>query len=792
MKQVGLSATVKWNGDAAMSGMRQTSAAFDRLDQKTKNLRQGMLDMKQGLAGMGTTGLWAGAGVGFTVKKFADFDGQMGAVKAVLGSAASKDFPMLTKEAQRLGATTSFTATQAAEAMENLARSGQSPAEIMSSIGPVLAAAAAEGMDLGTAADIVASNLKAFSLNAGDATRVADTLAFVSAKTNTNMVGLQEGLKYVAPVASGMKIPIEDTAAALGVLADVGLKGSLAGTGLKNALIKIASSAKGGVVKVGQFSAKVEKTANGGVNLAGTMLNITEKLTAIKDPLKRTQAGMKLLGLRGQGAASAFAALSDDKVKLLFSGLAAKAKGSAAEMQKMRLDNLQGQFTLLSSAVDGVVNSIGQVVSKSMGGAIGGITDKLSQAAQAFQYFGDNSKEIGKDAPVEIGGVSREITALVRGFLRGLQDIKMVFGGLFSGIKAIGNLFGLSADEGSSGMARITTGAIGLSIAMAPIGLAIKGATKLFGPFAKIGVSALKMVAGATKSVIGGLSKVAGGLLDKTRFASKLPGAAGKLAKAVGGLDKLTAQPVRVTNFDEMGGGGILGGKGAGAGAGAGAGGGGLISRAREGLTAFLGRFGKAGAFLTQSASLAGKGLAAKLGILGGAVAAAGTAGYAFGRWLDNKFGISEKLGNAMHRLFNATEIAASKQRVENNRKAVVGSHVERIAQQWAKFAGQGRKQIEIFGEGGKVKKVDLTRAMAEKRLTEFMKQQGNTDEQVKQALDGLKDVLAKLPERIVVKTDVKVGERAIASATGKAKNEGTERGAKKGGRRGAAVGATP
>lgn len=778
--QVGLTARLRFMGDAALANMRKVSAGFKKLSFNAQQLKAGMRDVKQGMTGMTMTGAAAGVMAGYTVKKFADFDGQMGAVKAVLGKAQSSAFPGLTEEAKKLGATTAFTATQAAEAMENLARSGQSPKEILSSIGPVLAAAAAEGMDLGTAADIVASNLKAFSLGAGEAARVADTLAYVSAKTNTNMSGLQEGLKFVGPIAAGMKIPIESAAASLGVLADVGLKGSLAGTGLKNALLKIASSAKDGKVKVGKYSAEIRKTADGGVNLEGTMLTIVQQLAKIKDPLKRTSAGMKLLGLRGQGAASAFAALNDEKIQTLFNDLKGKAKGSAAEMAKMRLDNLKGDFTLLSSAVDGATLSIGSALSGSVRkmigkGGVGGLTGALGSASKAFAYFGAHQDQVGKDGPIAIKGVSNSMVSFVRGFLRGIEDVKAVFSGLFGTVKRIGAMFGMSGEAGANSMVRLATGAVGLSIAMAPIGLAIKGATKLFGPFAKIGLGAFKMLASGLKPLLGGLAKLGGGILDKIG-AKKLPGAAGALGKAIGGIDKLTANPVRVVNFDEM-----AGGSAAAQAAGAG---GGVIAKARAGLSGFIGRFGRAGAFLNAGLSNLGKGgvaaVAGKLGIMGAAVGAAGLAGYKFGQWLDKKFGISEKLGNALHRLFNSAHIAAEKEETRKHNIGVVNKSAADIAKQFAALAKSGKKQIQIHGPKGQTKTVALTREMAQKRLAEFMKQQGNTDTEVKKTLEALKATLAAIPSSIVVKSDINIDGKKVGAAVGGKKVEGKERGGKK------------
>ena len=550
-KQVGLSAVLRFAAGAAIGNMKKADSQFKQLSGSARMLVSGMGNMSSAVQGLGLAHAAAGAAIGLTVKKFADFDGQMGAVKAVLGKDAAPAFGQLESMAARLGATTAFTATQAAEAMENLARAGMSPVEIMKAVPEVLSAAAAEGMDLGSAADIVASNLKAFQLEASEAGRVADALAFVSAKTNTSMSGLQEGLKFVAPVAKQMGFSVEETAASLGVLADIGLKNTLGGTALKNALLKVANGAKHGAVKVGQYSAAVQGANGEMLPLNKIMQNIAGALGKIDDPAKRAQASMKLLGLRGMGAAAAFDALgkgknSAEKISTLFGDMEKNAKGSAKTMADMRLDNLKGQFTLLSSAVDGVVNAIGKAFASTLGnvdkGPLTSLTETLGSAAKAFQFFAANADEVGKDTPIAIEGVSKEMMAFVRGFLQGIRDVKETLTGLFGTIKTIGSAFGMSAGEGTSGMIRLATKVAGLTVAMAPLALALKTTTSLFGPFAKAGVGAFKIMGGApgggrSRSQCDGGRKPRGGRLGAV-LARQGGGRCGKPHRATGSGDQ--------------------------------------------------------------------------------------------------------------------------------------------------------------------------------------------------------------------------------------------------------------
>lgn len=783
MPEETLSAKLLFDESEAVRSMAGASAAFTRLGKSAKRTRQGVANLRKGFQGfnIAVAGL-AGTGA-LAVKKFADFDGQMGAVKAVLGKEAQPAFEDLEEQALKLGATTSFTATQAAEAMENLARAGLDTDQIMSSLGPTLAAAAADGLDLGTAADIVASNMKAFGLEAKDATRIADALAFVSSKTNTNMIGLQEGLKFVAPVARSMGIQLEDTAAALGVLADVGLKGTLAGTGLKNALLKIAKTAKGGKVAIGKYKAEVAFANDGTVNLSGTMLNITQTLQKIKNPLKRSQAAMKLLGLRGMGAAAAFDALGKDqeKVNTLFEGMQKRAKGTAAEMQRMRLDTLKGDFTLLTSAIDGMATSIGKALRNFIqpfikGGE--GITKMIGESAQLITRFWGANGEMGRailEMDLLVEGFGRTAVSFAKGFVAGVKgaaEVFSFFGGVLRGVgRFVTTLFnpGAILGESGAGVSGLTT----MAFKLGAIAISVKFVTTLFGRMGRIAVGSIQVITGAlgtAKTGLGGLITLISKRLPT--LARILPRGLSKLFGAAKLAEQVTAQPVRVVNFNEMGVPGI------GAPGAPGAAGPRAAGRAAKKSFKELGKLGKV-------ARVAG----ASFGILGAAIA-----GLQLGRAIDEATGLSTSLagmGETLAKTITGVDLRAIEAKrvraglaagtfgIEAGKKGTAAQ----TARQFAEFHKQGVKVEK--SPGGK--RVAVSRELAAEAVRRKFKGGRFTEEQKLAILAAVKPILDRIPTTEQIKaiaekpTVIKIDGREIGRTSERTKTEKASRGIRRG-----------
>lgn len=177
------------------------------------------------------------------VKTTAEFDASMSKVAAISG-AAGEEFDSLREKAREMGATTKFTATESAEAMNYMAMAGWKTEDMLSGISGIMNLAAASGEELATTSDIVTDALTAFGLTAKDSSRFADILASAASNANTNVAMMGESFKYVAPVAGSLGYTAEDIAIALGLMANSGIKASMAGTSLRNIFNRMAKPTK--------------------------------------------------------------------------------------------------------------------------------------------------------------------------------------------------------------------------------------------------------------------------------------------------------------------------------------------------------------------------------------------------------------------------------------------------------------------------------------------------------------------------------------------------------------------
>lgn len=222
-----------------------------RFDEGAKQLVAGIASMAAGVKMLGLLGKIFGT----SVDTAAEFEQAMARVGAVSG-AVGEDFERLFQQARDLGRETQFSATQAAASQENLARAGFKTNEIINAMPGLLDMAAAEGMDLVNAADIASSAIRGFGLDASEAGRVADVLAKTSASSNTSIALLGKSLKYVAPIAKGLGFSIEQTNAMLGIMANAGIKGTLAGNALKAVFARLSQEPKAVAKALGELGVK--------------------------------------------------------------------------------------------------------------------------------------------------------------------------------------------------------------------------------------------------------------------------------------------------------------------------------------------------------------------------------------------------------------------------------------------------------------------------------------------------------------------------------------------------------
>jgi len=321
-----------------------------------------------------------------TIDTFTNFEAAMSQVKAISG-ATGTDFEELTDKAKEMGATTKFTATEAAEGFNYMAMAGWKTQDMLDGIDGILSLAAASGEDLGTTSDIVTDALTAFGLKASDSGHFADVLAQASANANTNVSMLGESFKYVAPVAGAMGYKVEDVSLALGLMANASVKGSMAGTALKTAMANMAAPTDKMATAMKKYSISLTDSKGEMKTFEELIQNIRKGLGGLSEA-EQTAAASTIFGKEAMaGMLSIINASEEDYNKL--AEAVNNADGASKQMADTMLDNLQGAFTLLQSAVDGVKLSLGERLKPYLMDLANWITDKMPDIEKGLMQFMD-------------------------------------------------------------------------------------------------------------------------------------------------------------------------------------------------------------------------------------------------------------------------------------------------------------------------------------------------------------------------------------------------------------------
>jgi len=372
------------------------------------------------------------APLAFAFRTFAGFEDQMKAVQAVTG-AVGDEFDRLYQQAKRLGRTTSFTAAEVAGGMLSLGRAGFKPAEIEAAIPGVLNLARATGTDLAMAADIAAGTLRAFSLEADQMGRVTDVLVATANNSAQTMEDLGESMKYAAPIAEEYGLSLEETAKALGVLANMQIKGSMAGTTLRQAMLQLADP------NVRQQLAEIGIQAT---DAAGNLRPLGQILAEVGAAMGQMGSAQRLglaQALFGKRAAAGALKLAKSDFPALAEAID-NAGGVAERTAKTMDSGLGGAFRRMMSALEGVQIAVGEALSK----ALGGMMDKAAGLAATIAELVSKNKQwiIGIAATVAaIAGVGTALVALgVAG-----QAAAFIFGGIATILSTVGAAFGLVA-----------------------------------------------------------------------------------------------------------------------------------------------------------------------------------------------------------------------------------------------------------------------------------------------------------------------------------------------------------
>lgn len=319
------------------------------------------------------------------VKTATDFEAGMSEVKAISGATGS-EFDALRDKAIEMGAKTKFSASDSADAFKYMAMAGWDASQMMDGIAGIMDLAAASGEDLATTSDIVTDALTAFGLQASDSAHFADVLAQASSKSNTNVGLMGETFKYVAPVAGALGYSIEDTAVAIGLMANSGIKGSQAGTALRSTITRLAKpvgEAKDAVEKLGISITNADGTMK---PLSQTMVELREKFAGLTEEQKAQYAAM-LAGQEGMSGLLAIVNASDEDFQKLTDEIN-NANGAAEDMASVMMDNTAGAVEQLKGALESAGILIGEKLTpyiRQLAEWITGLVEKFNSLSEEEQ-----------------------------------------------------------------------------------------------------------------------------------------------------------------------------------------------------------------------------------------------------------------------------------------------------------------------------------------------------------------------------------------------------------------------
>lgn len=320
-----------------------------------------------------------------SVKVGSDFEASMSKVAAISG-ATGDDLKALTDKAKEMGATTKFSASESADALQYMAMAGWKTDDMLNGLEGIMNLAAASGEDLATTSDIVTDALTAFGLSAEDSTHFADVLAQASSNANTNVGMMGETFKYVAPVAGALGYTAEDTALAIGLMANSGIKASQAGTSLRSIMSRMAKPTK-------EVQGAMDKLGVSLTDSNGNMKSLNEVMGDLRNGfagLSEAEAAEMAAALGGQEAMSGLLAIvnaSDDDFDKLSDAIYS-CDGAAKRMADTMNDNLQGQITILKSGLEGLGISLYENMEAPLKEVVKEAQNMVQQLQDAFNNGG--------------------------------------------------------------------------------------------------------------------------------------------------------------------------------------------------------------------------------------------------------------------------------------------------------------------------------------------------------------------------------------------------------------------
>ena len=432
---------------------------------------------KSGIAGLGSITKTAVAGITTAIAGVSTGIGGLGAASISVGKnfetamskvqatsgASADDLEKLKEKALEMGASTKFSASESAEALNYMAMAGWKTEQMIGGIGGIMDLAAASGEDLAMVSDIVTDGLTGFKLSAKDSSSFADVLAAATSNANTNVAMLGESFKYVSPIAGALGYSVEDTSVALGLMANSGIKASQAGTTLRSLMSNLASPTKNSAMAIQQLGLNIKDSKGNMLPFNDVMVQLRESFKGLTEAEKAQYAEM-LAGKEAMSGILAVANASQEDFDKL-TGSINNSTGAAAKMAEIMSDNLQGRLKELSSKLEylgiriyesiqeplkevteyatglvtelqnafdkggfeGVINSLGTIISKALTDISAKAPQVIEIAAQFILNFLDginkNSEKLGQAG-------SQILTSLINGIFVILPEFITTAGNL--------------------------------------------------------------------------------------------------------------------------------------------------------------------------------------------------------------------------------------------------------------------------------------------------------------------------------------------------------------------------
>ena len=444
---------------AEASDWTSISKSLDSLSKKTSKIGQGFTN----IGGALTTGITVPI-LGLTTAAVSvgnSFEKQMSRVQAIAG-ATKDELKQLTDQAIDLGAETSFSATQVAEGMENLASAGFTTQEIMEAMPGLLDLAASSGAELATASEIAASAIRGFGLEASSSAHIADVFAEASARTNAQVEDMGEAMKYIAPIAKTMGLKIEEDAAAIGIMSDAGIKGSQAGTSLRGALVRLTKPTD-------KMLGVMEDLGISFYDNEGKMKSLTEMISMLQDATKGLTDEQKqnaLTILFGTESLSGMMSLinrgSEDLADMTKSF--EDCDGAAQNMADTMLDNTAGSIEEMTGALESLAIKVQQMLAPYITEA----ANKIQELINKFMKLPESTQK----TILAIAGIAAIVGPVLLILGRIITSISAISGVLSSFTAWIAN-----TSAGLTGFSKILTTLTG------PVGIVIGVITALVGVF---------------------------------------------------------------------------------------------------------------------------------------------------------------------------------------------------------------------------------------------------------------------------------------------------------------------